>query len=71
MPKLEGDGYTAEFDACVRQYDRPTLKKLGTLYGEPPWTLEVPVPGALPDAALEHIGAIEMGGMRFVREDGR
>lgn len=48
--------------------EKPTLKRLAELNGEPPWTLEVPVPDMLPDGAIDLIGAIRMGGAVFRRE---
>ena len=45
--------------------EKPTLKKLGQLNGEPPWTLSLPFPEALPIEALDFIGVVEVGGKRF------
>lgn len=44
---------------------RPSLKKLEELHGEPPWTLTLPWPDALPPEAVEFVGTVVVGGKRF------
>lgn len=49
------------------EVEKPSLKKLAQLNGNPPWTLTVPYPEILPDEALDFIGCLEMNGVCFVR----
>lgn len=44
---------------------RPSLKKLGEVHGEPPWTLEMPWPDALPAEAADYVGTVIVGGKKF------
>lgn len=48
--------------------EKPTLKRLAELNGEPPWTLDIPYPDILPEEAIGLIGSVRMNGVVFRRE---
>ena len=48
--------------------EKPTIRRLCSEWGQPPWTYSVPWPECLPPEAAELIGAVELGDVRFVRE---
>lgn len=53
----------------LHEPERPTLKRLAKVHGEPPWTLTMPYPDILPQEALEFIGTVNVGGVAFKRFD--
>ena len=50
--------------------EKPTLRRLIDVHGEPPWVYSMPWPESLPPEAAELIVAVELGDVRFVREGG-
>lgn len=52
----------------IDQPRKPSLKELHQMHGEPPWTLTLPWPEALPIEAVEFLGTVVIGGKRFVEE---
>lgn len=49
----------------LKQPKNPSLKELAEMHGEPPWTLTLPWPEALPSEAVDFIGTLVIGGKRF------
>jgi len=49
----------------VHHPQKPSMEKLVELYGEPPWMLQLDCSSDF----IDHVEAIEMGGVRFVREE--
>jgi len=54
----------------LRVPETPSMGRLYRLYGEPPWTMEVPYPDILPKEALGNIGTVIIEGAVFRRERG-
>ena len=68
MSDCSTNAFTAP--VLVKHPPKPTLRQLADEHGEPPWELELPDYGVLPEEATRFVEAVRWRGVRFERVRG-